>query len=303
MRGLSFTLAAVLLLACGCVEPDGTWTDDAAIYGGQPTSEYKAVVAYAVEDMSVPDQYWFSSGVLVGRRTVLVSASSASYATDHDLVYFGSDSTVNGTIKTVSERILHPDYLDGDPAADVAIVILEGASDLDPVPPNPTPLDTSWIGTTLTLVGMGTDDPHYSGYNTTFTKRATTVSIDHLDDGLLWHLTPGHNACPGDSGAPLFAHVDGEERVVALASDDWSPHGGNPCSEGGGVDVRLDVHYDWIEPYLDVPDEEDPWASNEMDNSWCSCSAPGEGPAPWRLGVLWCGVWLVARRLRAPARR
>ncbi len=291
------------VLACGCVEPTVVWTDAAAVYGGQPTSEYKAAVAYGVQDAINPDLYWYSSGVLVGRRTVLVSASAASYVTGHDRVYFGSDSSENGTIKAVSDRIIHPDYLDGISSANIAILVLDGASDLEPIPPSSTPLDESWIGTTLTLVGLGTDDPHYSGGLTYFSKHATTVAIDQYDADQIFHYTPGHNICHGDEGAPLLAHIGGEEQVVALASDFWSPEGGNPCSTGGGVDVRLDVHYDWIEPYLDLPDEEDPWASSEMENSWCGCSAPGEGPAPWRLGALCCCVWFVVRRFRAPAHR
>ncbi len=303
MRGLRFAAAAALTLACGCVAPDGTWVEDAAIFGGQATSDYKSAVAYAVEDPDIPGMYYFSSGVLIGRRTVLVSAYSASSPTDHAVVYFGSAYSENGTIKTVSEHVIHPDYVVGSTAFNVAIAVLDGASDLEPAIPNPTPLDDSWIGEPLTLVGMGTDDPYYTDELTEFTKRATTVTLDSLSEDLLFHYSPGHNACQGDLGAPLYAHVDGEERVVAVVSDDWSPHGGNPCAEGGGADVRIAPLYDWLEPYIDLPDEENPWDSEDTENPWCSCSAPGEGPMPWRLGVLCCGLWLAARRLRAPARR
>lgn len=64
---------------------------------------------------------------------------------------------------------------------------------------------------------------------------------------LLGYEHGGMDACAGDSGAPLFAEVDGEGVIVGITS--WGVGCGRPYRPG--VYTRVSYYLEWIESVVD----------------------------------------------------
>jgi len=100
---------------------------------------------------------------------------------------------------------------------DCAVLILENPiTSVAPIPINRTPVDSSWHGKNIRLVGYGNDNGRAG--TGSGVKRQVTVPLANHRDGVLETNTPGRTTCQGDSGGPGMMMVNGVETVVSITS-------------------------------------------------------------------------------------
>jgi len=147
--------------------------------------------------------------------------------------------------RLILEGRVHPDF---DPTTlqnDIGVILLDQAPDgIDPVPLRAMPIDDSFVGSTLRLVGFGVTmanaPPEDFGQ-----KRQGTASLRaYLATGLVDDAMPS-SACQGDSGGPALLSVGGVEYVAGVIS-----RGDLSCGSFG-VATRVDPYVtSYIQPYL-----------------------------------------------------
>ena len=269
-------------LVAGCAAPPTRSTEPRVlgIIGGEPTEAWPAVGAYLLDDGAAG----LCTGTLVGNRTVLTAAHCIAWG-DHevgDTFFFGHDVYGEGETIAVSEAIVHPDYDPEESVADLALAILEYEPDTEPFALNAEPVDSTWEGEMLRAVGFGATDG-FDGI-TPGLKMETDVEIDEVWGDVIYHQTPEHHTCSGDSGGPLFSYRSNGWVLAAVASFVYPlEKGDDPCSGGGG-DIAVDTSLDWMGDYLEVPVwEEEEWTpptAEERDG--CECrAAGGAGSSSW----------------------
>ena len=284
MRRTTVLLTTTLWLV-GCIaEPAPLDSTQASIVGGEETSDWPAVVAYITAGGT-----GLCTGSVIAPKTVLTAAHCGVMAAEGDVVFAGSSIFAAGIDVAVSEVHIHPDYDDLDPAHDLAVLQLMGTLDVTPVELNVEVVDDTWRGMTLHIVGYGNDDL-YDG-ETAGIKREADVELADVQGHLIYHESPETNTCSGDSGGPILAQLDGDWLQIGVASFVYPFDLDEDYCSGGGGDVRVDSHLEWLAGFVDVdvPGDDDtdeggdPSETSyleEDDSGGCAASTgPTRGPA------------------------
>lgn len=319
-RGTILPCAAALALGLGCAPtgfpPGEVEVRGYGVVGGEVTTEWPEVVAYLIGG----GDGGLCSGTLIGPRAVLTAAHCAVHDLPGDRIFLGPSLFEPGQLVDVEEAIPHDGYQPDSGRLDHAILLLANEVDETPVVLNTEGVDQDWIGTTMRVVGYGNED-EYSG-STAGIKRETDVTIGFVDGPLIYHETPGHNTCSGDSGGPLFVDRGNGWIQVAVTSFVYPLDPDDDACDGGGGENRVDTVLPWIAETadldIDIPDHGDDDDDNgggdddepeesflgETDNrGGCATSVAGRGSPPAAVaGIsLGLGLWLSLRR-RAPWR-
>ncbi len=296
-------IPAVLLAGCPAA-PQTTAERFAGIVGGEETTEWPEVVALILAEGSI-----LCTGSVIAPDVVLTAAHCGEMGVLGDLVFFGSSLFEEGALIEIASIEIHPDYDGEDPRHDLSILFLAEETDVIPVRLDTRSVDSSWTGTVLHAVGFGNADG-YSG-KTGGIKRETDVDVSGVDTYILYHETPGQNTCSGDSGGPLFAEDDQGWVQTAVASFVYPIDTYEDYCSGGGGDVRLDKHLEWIDEIVELgivvqdddgDDDDDTTVSylEDDDSSGCAASVvPGHRAGAWVWPVV--ALVLVLRRSFSPA--
>ncbi len=307
-------LAAVMLLTGCTAGPAPMERQLQGIVGGEETTEWPEVVALILGEGTI-----LCTGTLIAPDVILTAAHCGVVGVPGDVAYFGSSIFEEGEVVEIAAIENHPDYDEENPRHDLAIAFLAEESAVEPAQIDTRSLDSTWTGTTMHAVGFGNEDS-YTG-ETGGIKRETDVDISGVDTYILYHETPGQNTCSGDSGGPLFVEAQGEGddddsagegddkawTQVAVASFVYPIDTYEDYCSGGGGDVRLDKHLEWIEEVVElglVLDEEEEDDDTEEvsyleddDSAGCAASvAPRRRPVGWLVAAL-LGLGLVGRSL------
>jgi hypothetical protein len=144
-----------------------------------------------------------------------------------------------------------------DPAVDVALLMLE-RDPSRPTHPMRRAGDVATPAGVARIVGLGADDPSgqrgagdlhvldvpFSGWGCDRRRAADLGCRPGLE--LVLRGNGGHDACRGDSGAPVFERISPcEWRLLALVSRSL-PSPRRPCGDGG-IYTRLDAIAPWID--------------------------------------------------------
>ncbi len=243
-------LAIGASLAAGCAaESAPLAVDEQPIVGGATTTDYPAVP----QIITVAGGEGSScSGTLITPRVVLTAAHciDVGAAISTQYVYFGSKSS--GTdpvfieqIDVIDREFYDPWSLSGN---DIALLLLEHDSQVEPMNINRTPLTNADIGRSLHLVGWGITS---GGGTDSGTKRHVTSQIDGYHNSVvLSYGTSNANTCQGDSGGPGFITRSGEEVVASVTS--WGTGG---CLGNSGA-TRVAKYVAWIDDWIATHDLE-----------------------------------------------
>lgn len=181
-----------------------------------------------------------ATGTLIAPQFVLVAAHTVIDTPPGQVTF-----TLGGQTYYMEHVFVHPDYdpeqTGSDGANDIAILKLR-----EPVT-TITPARLSGrapkLGEVLDLVGFGQEKGAVFG-----TKREGSAPpvFDVSSNVFHWqHLSPIQNdSDPGDSGAPLFATINGVPQIIGIVS------GGTSDSEllgEIGTNTRVDSYLDWIQ--------------------------------------------------------
>ena len=240
-----FVLFPLLTAAWGAPPPP--------LVGGHPTEEYAAVgvLTATVDEERVP----FCSCSLVSPQVVLTAAHCLEViaeAEDMGLpveVVFG-DRLQGGDPLLAAvhpvQTFAHPNWDPDTLAHDLALVILDEAPGLDPLPLAEAEAPAALADGAATFVGWGvTGDLRHDGG----IKRAVTLPIEDITDLYLYTFDPTHgwNLCSGDSGGPALVESDGQPAIVGVASLVFADRpDGAVCAGGHGRAARVDIDRDWI---------------------------------------------------------
>jgi MYXO-CTERM domain-containing protein len=150
--------------------------------------------------------------------------------------FFGNTIADGGTFDQVTDARAHPQF---DPGGnDVALVTLADAAPVTPLPLAP-PLDGSFVGTGIRVVGFGT----IGNAGGDGVKRLGTARVAALGDADFIAVPDLSLSCLGDSGGPGLVAGDAIAGVVSRVDSQCVDH---------AVYTRIDVAQDiLIQPYLD----------------------------------------------------
>lgn len=203
---------------------------------------------------------------------------------------FTTLNSSEGSIHTVAEFILHPDYVDTGYQFDIALIRLATPLDLsDPAKAKVgrvTQADAAAgmtnPGTMVKVSGWGATSFQGPGSNV---LRAIQVPIvggtasyppSLITPDMMLAGEAGKDACQGDSGGPLVV-ADGDwYKVAGVVS--W----GNGCGQAGfpGVYSRVSFFEDWINQYVISPDP------NQFYTFWSEDFGGGQIPNGWVNNVI-----------------
>lgn len=253
--GVVALLAAVLF---GCGGPEADWGVpaelgelDQALTNGAPHGGHPAVGLLTVTFRDGRREK--CTGSLVGAHTVLTAAHCVVDATTLSFelgapagtaLHTSTDQAAGPRLRYAVQHVkVHPDYRADQPASfDLALLWL-------PQAPNVAPLALGTraptVGQPVTLVGYGQTA---GATGDAGIKRIASNAIAAVEPTLVAIVGSGSgsgNFCLGDSGGPVLATVQGQERVVAVNSHLVKATGGDLCNDDGRA-VRVDGQIRWL---------------------------------------------------------
>lgn len=170
------------------------------IVGGQTTSEWPAIGALT---LFFPGEYGlyavFCTGTLVGRDLVLTAAHCIQ-PTAPEYFITGPSYQNPTSIYAITDISMHPDYVQGEFAFDLAMLRLAG-------PTEETPFAVSTLiaypGLEVFVAGYGSNDEQNhtgAGFKRYTTNEVFEIRSYHVLTTSAWHSHPA----VGDSGGPMF---------------------------------------------------------------------------------------------------
>ena len=285
VRGwLMYAATGLAASACGSGADPPVASIAAPVLAGSFDSGDRAVVALTSNEGKV-----FCTGTLISSRIVL-TAGHCAYSSTPYYAYFGQSTPFTpGDLVRVQKRIAHPDFDPDDfRHADIGLILLKSRAPAEPRTWNTTPIDESFVGRDVRIVGFGFQQPAGELNRRIGDKMAVQLPILQLVDPKEYEYMLG--TCNGDSGGPHFyTFSDGAERVIGVTS-----YGRDGCTGTSGAH-RVDLYDAWIREQiaaLDPPScekdyrcqsgcaEADPDCPCAPDDGFCSasCTDPGSDP-------------------------
>ncbi len=137
----------------------------------------------------------------------------------------------------------HPRFDSASLANDIAVAVLatEMPSGVAPVSLPPVPLDASFAGSALRLVGFGKT----SAGDTTAPRKRAGSAIAMAPSETTFSFAPSPSqTCTGDSGGPAFATVGGIEALVGITST------GDAACDQRATDTRVDSFATFLQAFV-----------------------------------------------------
>jgi len=274
----SSTACATEIASASDAETIGTTEE--AITNGDDDSADPAVVALLLDGQVL------CSGFLVASH-VVVTAAHCLDQVEPDTVYFGANPrTKKGTFIKVADSKTHPDY---DPATlvnDVGVIGLATAAPTKPLPVRVTPLDDTFVGMQVRLVGFGARQ----GGGVALSKHVGMTEMTSVADQDMRFKPSPSQTCEGDSGGPAFATIDGKELVIGITSS------GDTDCKAYGNDMRMDVFVPWVAGYSKA--YRAPAAPAETPGCATAAPIPGASAPSWLVVAIACALAACGRRRR-----
>jgi hypothetical protein len=238
----------------------------APIVGGDTTSDFEAVGAIVVLDRRGDILASFCSGTLIDDSTVLTAAHCVDTLfeavvmgwTDFEFVIGTSIHTPSGAWErlAITAALSHPDWDPSEDINDIALLRLEGPSDVATPALLSQDIDpTEWLGQDITYVGWGYADD--TNTDTSGIKRTVDVPVVAVEDSVfITHGEDNQNVCYGDSGGAAFLTDEtGQRRLAGVNAYIFNLGGGpvacvGPDSAAGAT--RVDAYLDWIGEYVEL---------------------------------------------------
>ena len=247
--GAALRICVFLCLAFG---PGLLGACDSATVRPEVEASTRAVTAGTADDGDdavvalLMDGFAYCTGTAIAPRVVVTAAHCIHEVTPISVLFGSSVETGGVTIRAVGTRI-HPSFDNASLAHDVGLLLLDAPAPATPPPLLTAPLQSSFIGSHVRVVGFGqTLDPH----PTLPRKRQGTALIAsyQADD---FKLRPDPSlTCRGDSGGPAFLSLDGVEFLAGVSSS------GDEGCESSATEMRIDaVAADFLEPYITATTE------------------------------------------------
>ncbi len=281
-------LLIAVVVTAGCTAAPTLLERQQTITGGTADTKDPAVVLLISRGGRT-----MCSGTVLSPHVVLSAAHCVDPSAGMPSTVFIGDDNNDRTqasdrslFRKVSAAHAHPKYNNNTPEAayDIAVIVVAEPILVTPIAMNRQPIDNSFVGKQIRLVGFGTSRGNDSRGDTLGTKRQTSTKISDFDITSLTFMDVTHEICDGDSGGPALIDLGKGEVIVGVAS-----YGDSDCVEYG-IHTRVDRYASFIDPFVAQADPEtvdggiDISRSDGSANSSVGSTATGGDVLPLRSG-------------------
>jgi hypothetical protein len=270
---LSLLLLAGLAVGCQDTEPPTVGQASPAIING--LADY---LDPAVVQVNIPGA--LCTGSLISSKVVLLAAHCLSTDPNHpagtnipNSVFFGMDSSKGGAFIPVVNGVFNPAWSGLDvthsSVNDSAIAVLATRyTEVTPIKLNSAPLDESFDGNTVKIVGFGEQSSPNGTVGQKMVTHVPVTGVDTCPDCYPNDIMTGVGICEGDSGGPMLYDFGQGEVEIAITS-----FGLRGCNLAGQENwsQRVDLVSSWIS---DMIATYDPPSCEKDFRCSTGCSAP-----------------------------